>query len=79
MGHELCDEEEEGCDVAEGIVGSLPGVKRKRAQEKGEVKAARQDCKDRLRQHNAVPIMDLVGLTAPLILIVGISLAQTVS
>lgn len=54
---------------------SLEGRKKKRELEKEEVRASRKECAIKARQRKAAPIVDLVGMTAPLIIIMGISLA----
>ena len=52
------------------------GERKRRASEKTEVKALRKECASKALKRNAMPIMDLVGVTAPLFVIVGISIVQ---
>lgn len=59
-----------------GLDGSPQRAMKKRALEKMEVKASRKECKVKARERTAAPIMDLIGMTAPLFLIVGISMTQ---
>lgn len=88
-GWEAKEEEEErveaGGEEGEGVVGDRVvgvvgrqrgGERRRRASEKTEVKASRKKCAGKALRRNAMPIMDLVGVTAPLFLIVGISIVQ---
>lgn len=60
--------------MAGGGVGH--GERRQRASEKKKVKASRKEYASKALQRNAMPLMDLVGVTAPLLLIVGISIVQ---
>lgn len=56
---------------------SLPTMQHRRALIKREARVVRKQHSDRIRQQNALPIMDAVGMTAPLILIFGITLVQS--
>lgn len=63
--------------IAEVVGESMRGPRDQRASEKQQVIASRKECKDKARQRTAAPIMDVVGMTAPLMFLVGMSLVDS--
>lgn len=57
---------------------SPAAVRSRRTGKRVEVREIRKQNADRMRQDSAAQILDFVGVTAPLVLIIGVTIVQTI-